>query len=118
MTLRECYESIGSDFSAAVTRMCGREEMLLKFVKKFTSDPSYSSLVSSFESGDVATAFRMAHTLKGVCLNLGLDKLRQSASDLTEALRNAQSTSEVQAELYNKVKQDYEMTEKAIRLLD
>lgn len=29
----------------------------------------------------------MAHTLKGLCSNLGLDKLQSASSELTEALR-------------------------------
>ena len=49
MTLRECYESIGSNFTDTVSRMCGKESMLAKFVMKFPSDPTYGELVSSFE---------------------------------------------------------------------
>ena len=32
-------------------------------------------------------AFRAAHTIKGICLNLGFDKLYQASSDITEQLR-------------------------------
>lgn len=118
MTLRECYDSIGSNFSNAVTRMCGREDMLLKFAKKFVNDPTYSGLVSAYEGGDVQTAFRMAHTLKGVCLNLGLDKLEASSASLTEALRNAETFTDESNALYDQVKLDYDMTLKAISAVD
>lgn len=37
---------------------------------------------------DYGEAFRMAHTLKGICLNLIFDRLSKSLSELTEALRN------------------------------
>lgn len=114
MTLRECYDSIGSDFNATVSRMCGKGSMLAKFVMKFPDDPTYNDLVSAYESGDMVTAFRMAHTLKGVCLNLGLDKLRESSAALTEALRNSEAIADNAAELYARVKQDYEMTVNAI----
>ena len=33
-------------------------------------------------------AFRAAHTLKGVCLNLGFDRLYEVSSALTEMLRD------------------------------
>ena len=118
MTLRECYDSIGSDFEKAVTRMCNKESMLIKFAKKFPNDPTYPGLIDAFEGGDMPTAFRMAHTLKGVCLNLGLDKLQASASELTEALRNTESVADNASELLEKVKRDYEMTVSAINSIE
>lgn len=118
MTLRECYDSIGSNFDDTVSRMCGKESMLAKFVMKFPSDPTYGELVSAFDGGDMETAFRMAHTLKGVCLNLGFDKLRESSAELTEALRNSDAIADNSAELYARVKQDYEMTVNAINSIN
>lgn len=118
MTLRECYNSFDADYDKALARMSGREAMLAKFVKKFLNDPTYPSLISSYESGDMETAFRMAHTLKGVCLNLGIDKLQASSSELTEALRNRENIAPNADELLNQVKSDYEKTVNAINALD
>lgn len=118
MTLRECYDSIGSNFERAVTRMCNKESMLAKFAKKFPSDPTYTGLIEAFESGDMPTAFRMAHTLKGLSLNLGLDKLQESSSELTEALRNTEAPAANAPDLLEQVKQDYEMTVNAINSVD
>lgn len=118
MTLRECYDSIGSNFEKAVIRMCNKESMLAKFAKKFPSDPTYNGLIEAFEGGDMPTAFRMAHTLKGLCLNLGLDKLEASSSELTEALRNTDAVAGNAAELFEQVKKDYEMTVNAINAVE
>lgn len=118
MTLRECYDSIGSNFEKALTRMCNKEAMLAKFAKKFPNDPSYPGLIAAFESGDMPTAFRLAHTLKGLCLNLGLDKLQASSSELTEALRNTEAVADNVPELLEQVKQDYEMTVNAINAIE
>lgn len=118
MTLRECYNSIGSDFDKSVQRMCGKESMLAKFAKKFLADPTFQQLVSAYESGDTATAFRAAHTLKGVCLNLGFDVLEKSSSALTEALRNTESPAPDAAELYEQVKRDHEMTVSALNSVE
>ena len=41
----------------------------------------------ALEEKDAPTAFRAAHTLKGVCQNLGFDALYVPSSALTEALR-------------------------------
>lgn len=118
MTLRECYDSIGSDFEKSVQRMCGKESMLAKFVKKFLADLTYPELATAFESGDIATAFRAAHTLKGLCLNLGFDALEKSSSELTEALRNTASPAPNAAELYEQVKRDYDMTTSALKSVE
>ena len=118
MTLRECYDSIGSNYDTAVTRMCNKESMLAKFAKKFPNDPTYTGLIEAFEGGDAVTAFRMAHTLKGLCLNLGLDRLQVSSSNLTEALRNAEEIPDDAHGLLDRVKQDYEMTVNAINSVE
>lgn len=118
MTLRECYDSIGSNFDDAVLRMCGKESMLAKFVLKFPNDTTFSSLVSAYEGGDMETAFRMSHTLKGLCLNLGLDKLLKSSSELTEGLRDYENIAENVPELLENVKRDHEAAVAAIRSVD
>lgn len=116
MTLEACYNAIGSDYKAALGRMGGSEKMLGKFVRKFPNDPTASTLFKSFEEGDTQTAFRMAHTLKGLCANLGLDKLQKSSAELTEALRN--TVSDDAPQLLEQVRADYEMTIGAFGNLD
>ena len=44
-----------------------KEERVVKFVRMFERDPSYQGLVDAMDAGDYDEAFRMAHTLKGVC---------------------------------------------------
>ena len=74
MTVQECYESMGSDFEGVLGRM-GSEAMVKRFALKFLDDPSYGNLVKAVEEQNAEDAFRAAHTLKGICLNLGLDRL-------------------------------------------
>ena len=85
--------------------MGGSERIVDKFVKKFPNDKTAEQLFETYASGDYETAFRMAHTLKGLCLNLGFDKLRNSASELTESLRNG--VSENSGDLLETVRRDY-----------
>ncbi|MDE6402089.1 MAG: Hpt domain-containing protein, partial [Clostridiales bacterium] len=63
-------------------------------------------------------AFRAAHTLKGVGLNLSLTKLHKSASAMTEALRGKTDYSAEYEPLFEQVKADYELTVSCIRALD
>ena len=42
-------------------------------------------IADGIEAKDAETAFRGAHTLKGVCLNLGFQKLYEVSAELTNA---------------------------------
>lgn len=86
MTVTECYKAAGED-SAAVLARFGREEMVAHFCRRFLEDRSFSDLTEAMEQGNAEAAFRAAHTLKGICLNLGFSRLGSAASDLTERLR-------------------------------
>ena len=61
-------------------------------------------------------AFRAAHTLKGICLNLGLSRLYGSASAVTEALR-AQDAALARS-LMPDLRNDYGEVLEALRQLD
>ena len=74
MTVRECYEKIGSDFDKVLGRM-GSEALVKRFAVKFLEDKSFEELTESLKEKDGEDAFRAAHTLKGICANLGLDRL-------------------------------------------
>ena len=116
MTLRDFYKKIGSDYDAIVKLMGGSERIVDKFVRKFPNDPSAAELFRSFEEKDYETAFRMAHTLKGVCLNLGFTKLHESASALTEALRD--HVADNAPELLENVRRDYDEVIGALKEID
>ena len=86
MTVKECYESMESDYEGALGRM-GSEGLVRRFALKFPDDPSYLNLEKAIQEQNVEEAFRAAHTLKGVCLNLGFDRLYKVSAELTEKLR-------------------------------
>lgn len=107
MTVRECYEKIGSDFDKVLGRM-GSEALVKRFAVKFLEDKSFEELTESLKEKDGEDAFRAAHTLKGICANLGLDRLYEADCELTEKLRGRQT--EGSEELYQKVAEVYEAT--------
>ena len=81
------YFSVGGNATEVVNQLGGDEAMVKKFLKMFLSDGSFSGLTQALEEEDTKTAFRMAHTLKGVAANLGLKNLYADASRVTEFLR-------------------------------
>ena len=112
MTLQECYGAMGANYDEVLGRLRS-ERLIQKFVLKFLEDPSYQLLCQSMADGDLDTAFRASHTIKGVCQNLGFTRLGQSSHELTEALRAGDAASA--AGLLDQVKADYAQTMDAIR---
>lgn len=115
MTLEQCYAQMGADYAAVLKRFYD-PDMICRFVKRFPSDPSFGQLKAAMAAGDVKEAFRAAHTLKGVSLNLGFDNLSPSAVALTEILRAG--TFEGAAGQMALVETEHARTLDAIRALD
>ncbi len=114
MEVRACYEEMGSNFDEVLSRL-GSEQMVQRFAIKFLNDKSYETLEAALKEKDVDSAFRAAHTLKGVCVNLGFDKLYEESSALTEKLRAKElDGTDV---MFEKVKEQYDITVNAIRKL-
>lgn len=89
MTTREFYESIGASYDNVLVRF-GSEKMITKFAKKFAYDTTFQDMCKALEEKNAKEAFRMAHTLKGICSNLGFDELYKASYDLTEDLRDGE----------------------------
>lgn len=114
MTVKECYEKIGSDYEGVLKRL-GSDAMLKRFSIKFLDDPSFRMLKENLEAGNTQEAFRAAHTLKGICANLGFDRLFKSDQELTELLRGGDQTG--WEKLFAPVEADYQALTAAIREL-
>ena len=115
MTVKECYESMESDYEGVLGRM-GSEGLVRRFALKFPDDPSYLNLEKAIQEQNAEEAFRAAHTLKGVCLNLGFDRLYKVSAELTEKLRGRELNG--YEALYGKVQDEYKNTIAAIRKLE
>lgn len=115
MTLQECYAQLGGGYDEVMGRLRS-EERVVKFLGLFQADESFRSLAAAMAASDWPTAFRAAHSLKGVALNLALTDLARSASELTECLRPGTPAQEP-GPLYAAVEADYEKTIAAITAL-
>ena len=104
MTLKECYDSFGGNYEDVLSRLMD-DKRIQRFAFKFLDDTNFETLCECMEKGNYEDAFRAAHTIKGLCLNLGFERLRVSSDALTEALRGGKSDG---AEgLLEKVRADY-----------
>lgn len=116
MTIKECYDIMGADYSEVECRL-RTEERIRKFLCKVPEDKSYEFLCDSLEKRDMDEAFRAAHTMKGICQNLALTKLGDSSAKLCELLRDKREYTEEVEELFAKVQKDYAEMVECIRKL-
>lgn len=86
--LERFYSAIGSNAKPVIERLGGNAEIAKRFIKKFAAEESYENLKKALISHETEEAFRTAHTLKGICLNLGFDCLFEKSSIITEFLRS------------------------------
>ncbi len=116
MTLFEFYNSLGESLDEVLGRL-RQESRIAKYLGLFLNDPSFDELKNAFAKNDAKTAFRAAHTLKGVAANLGLNKLSSSSSVLTEDLRPGSFTANSQ-DLLENVELDYIAAVEGIKQLN
>lgn len=98
---------IGGNYQEMLSRVLS-EARVKRFALMFLSDDSYQQLEEALEDGRTEDAFRAAHTLKGVCLNLAFTSLREQAVEVTEALRGGDL--EKGRELFPELREKYLLT--------
>lgn len=115
MNLKECYVQMGSDYEEVFKRLKSNE-LIQKYALKFLDDQNFKKLSQSLKSNNVNEAFLAAHTLKGICANLGFSALFNSTSEITEMLRSGDISG---ALLYFKtVESDYSLTVESLKTLE
>ena len=106
MDIKEFYASLGVNSEDPLRRF-GSQALLRKYLNRLLSDQTFDTLGAALAQGDCEQAFRAAHTLKGVALNLDLGPVVQFSSQLAEALRHAQSIPPEAGPLYEELSRSY-----------
>ena len=86
MTLNEFYREADGNYTDVTRRLCG-PAVVYKFLRRYPNDNCMELLRKGIEAVDREAAFRAAHTLKGVCLNLGLGRLGKLSARMADILR-------------------------------
>lgn len=86
MEVRALYEEIGVDFND-VLALLRKEERVKLYLAQTMDDPAFSALDDAMAHSDYEAAFRAAHTIKGMGMNLMLKPMTETAVELVECLR-------------------------------
>ena len=120
MTLKECYDAFGGNYQEVKERLRS-DGLIQRMVVKFLDDPTYERLCVAVGEENYEEAFREAHTLKGVVLNLSFGRLGESSGVLTEFLRGRTELQEEEKTccegLFQQVRKEYQAVVEAIREL-
>ena len=98
---------MGANYQHVIKRLPS-VSMIEKFALKFREDTSFQELETALNEKQVDLAFRAAHTLKGVCMNLGFDHLYKPSFEITESLRA--SNLDLALQQFDAVKEQYSKT--------
>lgn len=112
MNLKDCYARFGGDFDGVLGRL-RREQTVQKFLYKFLDDKSFHTFEEAVASKGHAEALRAVHTLKGISQNLSFDRLYESSSRITRALKENDWNGAVEG--MPELSRDYHETIDAIR---
>lgn len=85
---KEKLIAAGVDLESAMERFMGNEDLLVRFLKKFSQDPNFEMLKTAMAEQRYEDAFKAAHILKGLCGNLSLNALFEGISEEVECLRH------------------------------
>ena len=79
----------GISIASGLSKVAGNEKLYRKLLSKFreSNRDVVNEIKSSMVAGDMETAVRLAHTVKGVAGNLGIEDLFPVAGDLKKAIK-------------------------------
>ncbi len=104
ISVADAYKSLNEDYDAVLSRLLGRENLVVKYLKMFAADTTYEQLSAAAEEGNAEDALKAAHSMKGMCFNLGLLNLGTACSDLVDAVRGGEYDLDA---LYARIKEEY-----------
>lgn len=104
MTLQELYAGIHGDYNQAI-RVVRVEKLIDKHIRKLEGGGVVQNLIDAGERFDATQMFEYAHAVKGVCGNLGLVRIAEAASEITEEFRPGQQRSMSDDEVREKIEE-------------
>lgn len=80
-------KGLGVDLDVVLERFVENEALYFKCCSKFLVDSNYENFIKSLPNNNPEETFDYVHSLKGVCANLGFDKLYKPVAEIVEVFR-------------------------------
>lgn len=88
MNLQELGSVADIDIKGSLERFSNFEPMYVKYLKRFLTEPTYAALQEAIAAQDFKGIETQAHTLKGICGNLGFTTLFNMFNQVVQAVRS------------------------------
>ena len=100
----------GINIAQALSRMAGNQKLFLNQLKRFVKSQNNfeEKILTHVKNSDLESAIREAHTLKGLCGNIGADLLFEKAKELEFSLKE-KGFDEKYGDLTKLIKTDLEL---------
>ena len=116
MTIPELYAAIDGSYES-VKRILPTDALVEKFVLRIIDEKSFERLKNAKDSHDPKELLEAAHAIKGICANVGLDKLSAQASVVAEEFRPQKERTMSDAELDAHLDQFFQKYEATVATL-
>lgn len=105
---QKTFEALQVDAVEIETAFAGREEIYIKYLKRFPADGTFAELRKAVSEKKLPDVVRAAHAFKGLCATLRLTRLYEMARETVDTARQGkiEEVEERMPELteeYNKV---------------
>lgn len=117
MTIQELYERIDGDYEQA-QRVMKMDKMIDRYVRKLKNSGVGEMLEAAASNMDGKALFDSAHSMKGVCSNLGLVKLAAEAEVITEEFRTGNTRKMSDEEVKAQVEKTLSMYRKTVEEIE
>lgn len=98
---------LGVVWETAMNTFAGHEEVYYNLIKKLPADEYFEILQKEIKNKNYEEAFKAAHTLKGICSNLGIKILLEQLNPLVELLRREPYATEIIGVYMNRLHSKY-----------
>ena len=90
MQFQDIYKNESAPYETVLRHFNSNQKLLHTFVLKFPNDAVYPSLLNDMQEKDYDAALNSAHSLKGICANLGFSRLSDAAAVMVRFFRAKQ----------------------------
>ncbi len=113
MTLRELYQNIGGNYERGI-QILRVEKLMDKHIRKLPQNGVIDAMIAAGATMEPVQMFEAAHAAKGVCGNLGLEKLAEGASEIAEEFRPGNSRHLTDGEVREKLEKIEALYQKTV----
>lgn len=97
MSVQELYEELQESYQDVFERI-GNEKWIAKYLKKFTVNSLDKELKAGMAAEDWEKIFKATHSLKGLALNMGFNRLATVSAKVCEATREGAPAYDITAD--------------------